>query len=104
MLVTKESARARVHRCNEHEPGREGHGSSGARDRDASLFKRLTQHLEGASIEFRHLVEKQHTVVRQRDLTRPRNSPTTNKRHIRDGVMRRTKRPLTEKADARRQR
>jgi hypothetical protein len=101
MLVAKESARARVHGGDQHEPCGERDGSGRASDRHASLFKRLTQHLEGASIELGHLVEEQHAVVRQRDLTRPRNGAATNERHIRDRVMRRAKRPLTEKADAR---
>ena len=60
---------------------------------DAALLERLTQHLEHAAIEFRHLVEEQHAVVRQADLARPRRAAAADQRDVGDGVMRRAERP-----------
>ena len=64
-----------------------------ARDRDAPFLERLPQHFEHAAIELRHLVEKQHAVVRERDLARPRNGAAADERDVGHGVMRRAERP-----------
>ena len=104
MLVAEEPAGAGVHRSDEHEPGREDGGSRGTSDRDAAFLERLAQHLEHAPIELRHLVEEEHAVVRERDLTRARDGAAADERDVRHGVMRRAERPFTEQANARRQR
>ena len=48
------------------------------------------EHLRG---EFRHLVEEQHAVMRQRDFARPRAQAAADQRRHRGGMMRRTERP-----------
>ena len=104
MLVAEEPARTRVHRRDQHEPRGEDGGPRRAGDRDAPFLERLTQHLEHAAIELRHLVEEEHAVVRERDLAGPRDRAAADERDVRDGVMRRAKRPLAEQAHAGRQR
>jgi hypothetical protein len=53
--------------------------------------------------ELEHLVEEQDAVVGEADLARTRLRPAADQRGIRDGVMRRAKRPVGEQAGARRQ-
>jgi hypothetical protein len=83
------TARARVHRGNEDKSSRKDGGARGTRNRHATFFERLSHHLKDAAIELRHLIQKEDTVVRQRDLTRTRNRAAANERDIRDRVMRR---------------
>ena len=53
--------------------------------------------------EFQHLVQKQHAVMGQAHLARPRLRPAAGERGVRNGVMRCAKRPIDEQAGARRQ-
>jgi hypothetical protein len=43
-----------------------------ARDGDVAGFQRLAQRIQHLAGEFRHLVEEQHAVMRQRNFARPR--------------------------------
>ena len=43
-------------------------GALGAADRHGLFNRRLTQHLQYAMSEFRHLIEEEHTPMRQRKL------------------------------------
>ena len=45
-----------------------------ARDGDLADLERLAQRVERLRLEFRQLVEKEHAVMRERDLARPRRS------------------------------
>ena len=76
--MTEVSARTGIHRRDELELRRKLHLSGGARDVNASRLERLTQHFEHATIELGQLVEKQHAVMRERDLARPRIAAATN--------------------------
>jgi hypothetical protein len=67
------------------------------------VFERLAQHFEHVPAEFQHLVQKQHAVMGQTHLARPRLRPAAGKRGVRNGVMGCAKRPIDEKAGARRQ-
>jgi IS5 family transposase len=60
----------------------------------------LPQRLEHATIELRHLVEKQHAVMREADFSWPRRAAAADERDVRDGVMRRAKRALGQQPDA----
>ena len=66
--------------------------------RTRSFLERLAQHLEHAAAELRHLVEKEHAVMRQADLAGPGVLPAADERDIRDRVMRRAERPLGDQA------
>ena len=88
------ATRARIHGCDKHESGRIVHMVLGSRNRDMPIFQWLTHHLQHLSAEFRKLIEKQHTVMSQRDLTRHRIAAATYERYRRYRVMRRTKRSL----------
>ena len=93
-LVAEVAARARVHRANQHEPRRECNGSHGARDPHRAFLERLAQHFQDVPAELRHLVEEEHALVRQADLTRPRRLTAADERDIGDRVVRRAKRPF----------
>ena len=76
---------------NDHRPRR-------PRDPHAALLERLAQHLEHVPAELRHFVEKQHAVMREADLARPRLLAAADERDVRDRVMRRAERPLGDQA------
>jgi hypothetical protein len=57
-----------------------------------------------AAIELRHLVEKQHAVVREGDLSRPWNRAAADERNVRDGVVRCAKGARRQEAACGRQR
>ena len=65
--VSPESARARIHRRDEHEPRGKRRRPRGASNGDAAFFERLPQRFENAAFEFGELVEEQHAVVREAD-------------------------------------
>jgi hypothetical protein len=71
------TAGAGVHRRHQLEARRKSGPPRRARNGDVAGFQRLAQRLEHAAVEFRQFVEKQHTVVRQRDFTglRHRSAP-----------------------------
>ena len=92
--VAEVAARAGVHRADQHEPRGESDRPRGARDPDAAFLDRLPQHLEDMPAELRHLVEKQHAVVRQADLAGPRVRPAADERDVRNRVVRRAERTL----------
>ena len=59
----------------------------------APFFERLTQHLQHRPLELRQLVQKQHAVVRERDLARPRVGAAADEAGVGDRVVRRAERP-----------
>ena len=77
-----ESARAGIHRRDEHEARGKDRRPRRPGDRDAAFFERLAKHFERAPIELRHLVEKEHAVVRERDLARARNRAAADQRDV----------------------
>ena len=86
-------ARTGVHRRHERKVRRVFHAVFGPRHGYFLLFQRLSQHLQHAAPELGQFVEKQHPVVRQRHLARPRRLPAADQRHLRDGVVRSPVRP-----------
>jgi len=52
---------AGVHGVNQHERSRTGKRREGAGADDVAILERLPQRLERVPLEFRQLVEKQHT-------------------------------------------
>jgi hypothetical protein len=50
----------------------------GAGDADPTGFERLPQGLQGGAVELRQFVEKQHALMRQRDLARARPQPAAD--------------------------
>ncbi len=87
-------AAARIHRRHQHETRRIGDAVIDARDRDLAGFQRLAQRVENLGGEFRHLVEEQDAVMRQRNFARPRPQAAADQRRHRRRVMRRPERPL----------
>ena len=67
------------------------------------FLERLPKHFEHVPAELRHLVEKQHAVMREADLAGPRVLPAADERHVRDRVVRRAKRTLRDEAVSGRQ-
>jgi len=62
------------------------------------IFKRLPHHFKHVARKLRQLVEKQQTVVRQRDFAGPWDDAAADQARVGDGVMRRTKRTLRHQA------
>ena len=60
------SARAGVHRGDEHEARRVGGRAAGPGDGDRALLERLAQRVEDARVELAKLIEEQATGVRKR--------------------------------------
>ena len=88
------TARARIHRSDQHKAGRIIDRETGTRNRDLAILQRLTHHFEHTSVELRQLIEKQYPIMSQTDLSRLRISSPAYHRHIRNGMMRRTERTL----------
>jgi len=64
-----------------------------ARNGDFTCFNRLAQCVEHAWFEFRKLVEKQHTVMRERNFAGPDAQASANQRRHAGRMMRRAKWP-----------
>ena len=73
LRVAQEAARARVHRGDQDEVGREGGRVGSPADGHAALFERLPERFEAAAIELGQLIEEQDAVVGERDLARLRD-------------------------------
>ena len=67
------------------------------------VFERLAKNFERPATEFRHLVEKQHPVVRQADLAGARDRAAAGERDVRHRVVRRAKRPCAQQPRPRRE-
>ena len=65
------AALAGVHGPHQHETTGIDKGPRDAGDRHHAVLQGLAQHLKGVPLELRQLVQKQHAVVCQRDLSRP---------------------------------
>ena len=61
--IGSESAGARVQRGHQHEIGGEGGRLKRAADCHDTVFERLTEHFERASIELRKFIEEQNPVA-----------------------------------------
>ena len=83
------AAGAGIHRRNELKSCRKGRLARGPRDMNFPRLERLAQHLEHLAIPLGELVEKQYSVMRQRDLARPRIASAADERDRRRRVMRR---------------
>jgi hypothetical protein len=83
------TAGARIHRRDELKTRRKCRLARGTRDVNLSRLERLAQHLEHLAIPLGELVEKQHSVMRQRNLARPRIASTADERDGGRSVMRR---------------
>jgi hypothetical protein len=74
LRVTCVAARTRIRGGNECDPGRELHGSRGARHQDAPAFEWLAEPLEGIASELGDLIEEQDPVMRERHFARTRKT------------------------------
>ena len=99
--VAEPAAGARIHRRDELELRRESALPRRARDVDDARLERLAQHLQHAPIPFRQLVQKQHAVMRERDLAGPRIAAAADQR---DGARRVMRRAIRAHAPGRRTR
>ena len=72
----------------------------GAGDDRLACFERLTQGVEHVRLKLGKLIEKQHTVVRERNLSGPWPRPTADQRRHARGMMRRAKWPIDRELTA----
>ena len=101
--VSAEAARARVHRADEEEAGREGARPGGARDGDDAVLERLAQRLERVAPELGQLVEEEDAEVGERELARARVGSAARERRRRRAVVRGAERALREEPASRRE-
>ena len=80
--------RARIHRRNKHHVTRIRQRRTYPRNRHAPVLERLAQHLKYIFIKLRQLVQKQHAIVRQADLTRLWRPPAAGQPVSRNRVVR----------------
>ncbi len=81
------SARAGVQRHQQHEPAGKGGARKRAGNGDGAVLKRLTQNFERAAVELGELIEKQHPVMRKRDLAGRGRRAATDQAGFADRVM-----------------
>ena len=79
---------AGVHAGNEHKIGRKLYRPLRPRNAHHPVFQRLPHHLQSRPFELRQLIEKQNSVVRQRDFARLRKTPSAHQSRIRNSVVR----------------
>ncbi len=73
----------------------------GACDADEAVFQRLAHHFENIAVELGQFVEKEHAVMRKRNLAGTRIRAAAHQTSMAYGMMRRAKRPLRQQALAR---
>ena len=71
------AAWAGIHRRYQHKAGREVYAYLGARYAHLALFHGLAHYFQRRALEFRQLIQEQHTIVRQRYFSRLRYATAT---------------------------
>ena len=66
--MAEPAAPAGIHGAHQHEPAGQGQGAGGTGDGDHAVLQGLAQGLQRRLVKLRQLVQKQDTVVGQRDL------------------------------------
>ena len=92
--MSEVAAPARVHRADEHKAARIRHLSRRTGDGHGTVLQGLAQNLHRVAVEFRQLVEEQHAVVRNRNLTGCGNLTAAGKSRRAHRMVRRTERTL----------
>ena len=67
LRIGKKAARARVHRCDEHNGCGIVDRAQGARDGDVAVFQRLAHYFEHVASELRQFVEKEDPIISKVD-------------------------------------
>ena len=83
------AAGARVHRGGQHEARRERERHGRAGDADRAVLERLAQNFENVAGKFREFVEKEQTVVGERDFAGARDDSAADQSGVGNGVVRR---------------
>ncbi len=92
-VVSVPTTRTRVHRSGQHESRRVSGGRTGSRMGHHPILQRLTQRLEYMPAVLGELVQEQDSLVRQADLTGPRDRPSSHQPGVTHRVMRSPKGP-----------
>src|SRR5262245_51736644 len=95
------AAAAGIHRRDKLEPRRVDDAVVRPGDRDFAGFERLPQAIQNLRLEFRQFVEKQNTMMGERNLAGPRVRAAAHQRRHRSRMMWRAKRPSVSKRAAR---
>src|SRR5829696_4531949 len=96
-LVTSVPAGTGVHGTQQRDPRRVAERRGHARDGHMTIFQGLTQSLQRGPAKLGQLVEKQHPVMRERNLARPRIAAASGEPRGGNGMVRRPERPLRHK-------
>ena len=76
-----------IHGGDQHERGRIGQTAGGPADGHLTIFEGLAQHFEDVLLELGQLVEKEHAVVGQTDLTGAGMGAAADQAGVGNGVM-----------------
>jgi hypothetical protein len=94
------AAAARIHCGHKLKSRRVSHVMVGAGDDRLTCLEGLPQRFQHARLEFGKLVEKQHAVVGEADLSGSRDRPAAYQPGVRDRVVRRAERPSRDESAA----
>src|SRR6185437_6038632 len=97
------AAGAGIHRGDERKARGKGDAQRRARHHHTPILERLAERLERAPRKLEQLVEKEHAVVREADLSWPRNATAADESGGGDRVVRCTKRPCRDVCAGRRE-
>ena len=92
------AAGTRVHGGYKHETTRIFHIILSTTDAYLTVFQRLAQYFKDTARQLRHFIQKEHPIVCQADFTRLWIIASTHQSHLRNGVVRRSERALTDEA------
>src|ERR1700686_3408485 len=95
--LARMAATARIHRRGELKPGWVDDAVVRTGDRDFAGFERLSQAVQNLRLEFRQFVEKQNTMMGERNFAWPRAGAAADERRHRGRMMRRAERPFIGK-------
>jgi hypothetical protein len=90
----------RIHGRGQHEASGKHQGHGGAGDRDCTVLEGLAKNFENVAGKLGEFVEKEQTIVRERDFAGPRDRAAANQSGIGDGVVRRAIRAPADQAAA----
>ena len=87
------ATRTGVHGCHKHEIAGIVHSTLYTADGDMAVFQWLAQDLQSLALEFRQLVGKQNSIMRQGNLAGLRIGSATYEGRLADGMVRTAERP-----------
>ena len=93
-FIVEIPTRTGIHRRRQHKPRRKAQTHRRPRNRHMPVLQRLSQHLQHIPRKLRQLIQKKQTIVRQRNLARPRHHASANQPGVGNRMVWRPERPM----------